>query len=52
MSQSEDGVAAWVLSRFSSEEGPFVEELAIRSALAVVAVVKEGLRAAQNRFNR
>jgi PTH1 family peptidyl-tRNA hydrolase len=52
MSQSEDGVAAWVLSRFSSEEGPFVEELAIRSALAVVAVAKEGLRAAQNRFNR
>lgn len=49
---TEDGIATWVLSRFSTEEQPFVEELVVRASLAVVAVAREGLRAAQNRFNR
>lgn len=52
MSKAEDGVAAWVLSRFNSEELPFVEELMVRSAQAVVCLAREGLRTAQNRFNR
>lgn len=52
LAQAEDGVATWVLSRFAPEEAPFVEELVIKSAKAVVSLAREGLRAAQNRFNR
>ena len=52
LATAEDGVATWVLSRFTSEEQRFVEELVQRSALAVVTLAREGLKAAQNRFNR
>jgi len=51
LAQDDEGIATWVLSRFSREEGPFVEELVIKAAAAVVLLAREGLRAAQNRFN-
>jgi PTH1 family peptidyl-tRNA hydrolase len=46
-----DGVASWVLSRFSSEERGFAEELVAKAADAVVEVAFRGLKAAQNRFH-
>jgi PTH1 family peptidyl-tRNA hydrolase len=46
-----DGVAAWVLSKFSREEAPIAEELLAKAAAAVVELARHGLRAAQNRFN-
>lgn len=52
LAQSEDGVATWVLSKFTSEERLIVEDLLIKAAQAVVILAQEGLRAAQNRFNR
>ncbi len=51
LAQDEEGIATWVLSRFSLEEGPFAEELVGKAAAAVVVLACEGLRAAQNRFN-
>ena len=52
LAQSEDGVATWVLSRFTTEEQPIVEALVVRAAMAVVSLAQDGLRAAQNAFNR
>ena len=52
LAQAEDGVATWVLSKFTAEERLIVEELLIRAAKAVVVLAREGVRTAQNRFNR
>lgn len=52
MAVDEVGVARWVLSRFSSEERPLAEELVGRAAAAVVCLALEGLKVAQNRYNR
>lgn len=47
-----DGVATWVLGRFTTEERPLAEELLAKAASAVIELARHGLRAAQNRFNR
>jgi PTH1 family peptidyl-tRNA hydrolase len=47
-----DGVATWVLGRFTAEERPVAHELLAKAASAVVELARHGLRAAQNRFNR
>lgn len=47
-----DGIANWVLARFSQEEQPFAEELVAKAAAAVVTLVLSGVKAAQNKFNR
>ena len=47
-----DGIATWVLGRFSQEEQPFAEELVGKAAAAVVTLVLSGVKAAQNKFNR
>lgn len=47
-----DGIATWVLGRFTQEEQPFAEELVSRAASAVVTLVVSGVKAAQNKFNR
>jgi PTH1 family peptidyl-tRNA hydrolase len=52
LAQREDGVASWVLSRFSSEEQPYAEELVVHGVLAVHELVSKGIRAAQNLCNR
>ncbi len=52
MALDEEGIARWVLSRFSSEERLIAEELVGRSAAAVVCLAIEGLKVAQNRYNR
>jgi PTH1 family peptidyl-tRNA hydrolase len=52
MAADEEGVARWVLSRFSSEERLVAEELVGRAAAAVVCLALEGLQVAQNRYNR
>lgn len=52
MAAHPDGVANWVLSRFSSEERPYAEELVSKSAEALFLLANKGLRVAQNRFNR
>ena len=52
MAQREDGIADWVLSRFSTEEEPYAEELVINGARAVYELAVKGLRAAQNLCNR
>ncbi len=46
-----DGVATWVLGKFSSEERSVAEELVLKGALATALLVTKGLRVAQNRFN-
>jgi PTH1 family peptidyl-tRNA hydrolase len=48
----DDGVAQWVLGRFSSEEQPYAEELVVNGARAVYELATKGLRAAQNLCNR
>lgn len=44
--------AAYVLSRFSPEERPIVDEAIERAADAVEVILQEGVEAAMNRFNR
>ena len=44
--------AEYVLSRFSSEERPLIEEAMERAADAVEAILREGTEAAMNRYNR
>jgi PTH1 family peptidyl-tRNA hydrolase len=44
--------AEYVLSRFSSEERPLIEEAMERAADAVEAILREGMEAAMNRYNR
>jgi PTH1 family peptidyl-tRNA hydrolase len=48
---SEDGIAKWVLSRYTAEERGSVETLVGRAAAAVLCLALEGLATAQNRFN-
>ncbi len=48
---SEDGIAKWVLSRYTADERGSVETLVGRSAAAVLCLALEGLATAQNRFN-
>ncbi len=52
LAQAPDGVATWVLGRFSQEEQPFAEELVGRACGAVVTLLLEGLKKAQNKYNR
>jgi PTH1 family peptidyl-tRNA hydrolase len=47
-----DGVASWVLGKFSKEERLIAEELLARAVGAVIELARHGLRSAQNRFNR
>ena len=51
LSLAPDGVATWVLGRFSQEEQPFAEELVARACGAVVALVLAGIKKAQNKYN-
>lgn len=46
-----DGMATWVLGRFSGEDKLVAEQMVVKSVLAVVELGTNGLRAAQNRFN-
>lgn len=46
-----DGIASWVLGRFSNEETSVVSELLTRGVLALEALCAEGVKTAQNRFN-
>lgn len=46
-----DGVATWVLGRFSQEEQPFAEELVARACAAVVTLILSGIKKAQNKYN-
>ena len=46
-----DGIATWVLGKFSPEESSVAQELVVKGALAVALLTTKGLRAAQNRFN-
>jgi PTH1 family peptidyl-tRNA hydrolase len=45
---SQDGIANWVLSRFSGEEQPYAEELVVKGARAVMELATKGLKSAQN----
>lgn len=44
-------VADWVLTPFAKEEGPTIAGLLSRAADALETLIKDGLKAAQNRFN-
>lgn len=46
-----EGVATWVLGKFTKEERLIAEELVARAVHAVVLIGVKGLRAAQNRIN-
>jgi PTH1 family peptidyl-tRNA hydrolase len=50
--QRVDGIAQWVLGRFSSEEQPYAEELVVQSVRAVCELATKGLRSAQNLCNK
>jgi PTH1 family peptidyl-tRNA hydrolase len=52
LSKAEDGIATWVLNRFFQEEQQFAEEMVAKACAAVVMIAREGLKAAQNKFNR
>jgi PTH1 family peptidyl-tRNA hydrolase len=49
---SQDGIANWVLSRFDTDELGDVERVVVRSVLAVWELLHNGLRDAQNKFQR
>lgn len=51
LASAPDGVATWVLGRFSSEEQPFAEELVARACGAVVTLLLAGVKKAQNKYN-
>ena len=51
LAMAPDGVATWVLGRFSGEEGPFAEELVAKACGAVVALLLAGVKRAQNKYN-
>ncbi len=51
LAKRDDGIAAWVLKRFSSEELRVAEETAVKGMGAVLSVVWEGVIKAQNRWN-
>jgi PTH1 family peptidyl-tRNA hydrolase len=45
-------LADYVLSRFSDEEIPLMEDAVKRSALAIEEIVKNGVTSAMNKYNR
>lgn len=47
-----DGIATWVLSRYTPEEVPYAQEVVVRAVEAVVCLGLKGVKEAQNRFNR
>jgi PTH1 family peptidyl-tRNA hydrolase len=51
LSKAPDGVATWVLGRFSSEEEPFAEELVAKACGAVATLILSGVKKAQNKYN-
>jgi PTH1 family peptidyl-tRNA hydrolase len=51
LSMAPDGVATWVLGRFSQEEQPIAEELVGKACGAVVTLLLDGLKKAQNKYN-
>ena len=51
LSTAPDGVATWVLGRFSTEEQPFAEELVAKACGAVVTLLLSGVKKAQNKYN-
>ena len=51
LSRAPDGVATWVLGRFSQEEQPIAEELVGKACGAVVTLLLHGLKKAQNKYN-
>lgn len=51
LSMAPDGVATWVLGRFSQEEQPIAEELVGKACGAVVTLLLSGLKKAQNKYN-
>jgi PTH1 family peptidyl-tRNA hydrolase len=51
LSMAPDGVATWVLGRFSQEEQPIAEEMVGRACGAVVTLLLHGLKKAQNKYN-
>lgn len=46
-----DGIATWVLGKFTGEESAVAQELVVKGAVAVALLTTKGLRVAQNRFN-
>ena len=48
----EEGIARWVLSRYSNDEKSVVEGLVVRAAEAALTLVTKGISETQNRFNR
>jgi PTH1 family peptidyl-tRNA hydrolase len=52
LAQQPDGVATWVLSRYSSEEAPYAQEVVVKAVEALVWLGLKGVKEAQNRFNR
>ncbi len=50
--QRADGIAQWVLGRFTSEEQPYAEELVVNGVRAVCELAAKGLKSAQNLCNR
>ena len=51
LAMAPDGVATWVLGRFSQEEQPFAEELVAKACGAVVTLILAGVKKAQNKYN-
>ncbi len=51
LAMAPDGVATWVLGRFSQEEQPIAEEMVGRACGAVVTLLLHGLKKAQNKYN-
>lgn len=47
----DDGIAAWVLKRFSGDEVAVAESLVLKGMGAVLSVLWEGTKKAQNRWN-
>lgn len=50
--QGEEGIARWVLSRYSTDERSIVEGLVVKAAEAAISLISHGLKDTQNRFNR
>jgi PTH1 family peptidyl-tRNA hydrolase len=47
-----DGIATWVLSRYTSEESRYAEEVVVKAVEALVWLGVKGVKETQNRFNR
>ena len=48
----DEGIARWVLSRYSNDEKSIVEQLLVRAAEAALTLISKGVSETQNRFNR